>query len=224
MGKSDPYVFRYYLETLYKTINQNKIKNIENCAFFGFSKSNTLTNAINFKNKKYFDLELCNWNINDYPYQVNEKFDLIICTRVAYFCKQPKKLLSEFYKILNDEGIILIDWGMGDHWRFKEFKIGWVKNNEHEYAYHDDNFLWSGFYDKKIMKNCPHYIKFLECCKSKKGYKDPQVSIIKEFPKLIELEDFETCGYQILNIENLFLWPDNPQLYTTIIAKKHEGG
>ena len=30
---------------------------------------------------------------------------------------------------------IFLDWGLGDHWRFKNYKVGWFKDGEHEWFY-----------------------------------------------------------------------------------------
>ena len=43
----------------------------------------------------------------------------------------------------NTIATLLADWGLGDHWRYEDFKVGWVKGEEHESFYSDNNFLWS---------------------------------------------------------------------------------
>ena len=130
MGKSDPYIFSFYADIL----NESNFLNTENISigFFGYEKETSFTKCFKSKNKFFFDLKLNNWNINEFPYTVNNSLDVIVCTRVAYFSNQPKKMISCFLEHLKSGGIILIDWGLGDHWRFKEYKIGWLKNKEHE--------------------------------------------------------------------------------------------
>ena len=102
---------------------------------------------LGFKDNQYFpgdcyDMQLKNWNINS-NWELNKKYDTIICLRTAYFAKNPKDFIRRCYEHLNEDGMLYVDWGLGDHWRFENYKIGWVKNGEHEYAYKEDNFLWS---------------------------------------------------------------------------------
>ena len=77
------------------------------------------------RNETFYDLQLNNWEINSFPYDVKERFDLIACTRCPYFSKYPTEMLSEFRRLLKPGGVILIDWAVGDHWRFDEFAVGW---------------------------------------------------------------------------------------------------
>ena len=119
MGKSDPYLLRYYLSFL-----EDKCYDV--VGYFGQACDNFISKNIRSKESFFYDLSLKNWNINTFPYKVNKKFDLIVCTRCAYFSKEPIKMLLEFKSMLNPGGTILIDWGLGDHWRFDMFKVGWV--------------------------------------------------------------------------------------------------
>ena len=77
MGKSDPYVFRFYAQQLNK-------KGYENVAFFGQPGQNIFSNFINADKEYFYDLSLDNWEINTFPYNIDtlEKFDLIVCTRL----------------------------------------------------------------------------------------------------------------------------------------------
>ena len=72
MGKSDPAVFNFYGHTLENRNHYNKI------GFFGFSGEDIFTTWFVSKDRKFFDLSLDNWNINDFPYCSEEKFDLIV--------------------------------------------------------------------------------------------------------------------------------------------------
>ena len=112
MGRSNPHVFNFYLSFL-----ENKV--YDSVGFFGQDGENDFSRAIPSKNKYFYDLSLKNWNINVFPYPKSRKFDLIVCTKCAYFSKSPDKTVSEFSDMLNPGGKILIDWGLGDHWRFK---------------------------------------------------------------------------------------------------------
>jgi len=102
---------------------------------------------LGFENNQYFngdcyDLKLGNWNINS-EWELDKKYDTIVSLRCPYFAKDPEDFIKRCYRHLNESGKLYVDWGLGDHWRFDKFKIGWVKDGEHEYAYKEDNFLWS---------------------------------------------------------------------------------
>ena len=86
-----------------------------------------------------YDLELGNWNINS-DWKLPKKYNSIISTRCPYFAKNPKDFIKRCYDNLEDNGEIFLDWGLGDHWRFENYKVGWVKDGEHEFAYKNDNF------------------------------------------------------------------------------------
>lgn len=216
MGKSDPFVFNFYLDS----IKGNLKKEYNSVAFFGQEKDNIFTKTINAKNRHFFDLSLENWDINKFPFACEEKFDLIICTRVGYFSKNPKKLLIEFKKHLVDGGKILIDWGLGDHWRFKDFKVGWKKKNHKEFAYLEDNFLSSAFFDLDLLDKSKNFKLFKESCKNF-GYNDITLSTIREESDIVfSLEEIKEAGLKILSITDLYLWPKSPQYYICFILEK----
>ena len=214
VGKSDPYVFNFYAKLI------NYKKSYKRIAFFGNKESSVFTNWFDAEEKEYFDLELGNWNINTFPYNSNKKYDLIVCTRVAYFSKHPKQMLKEFNRLLNKEGIILIDWGLGDHWRFKNFKIGWKKDEEHEYAYNSNNHLWSTFIDEDVIKS-ENFKNFTNECK-KFNYHDVKSEIYKEVDVVLSEKDIIEEKLRIKNLETLFLWPEFPQLYKGLILEKND--
>ena len=124
MGKSDPYLNNFY----------KQIKPKGETALLGF-QNNELFNG------ELYDLSLKNWNINS-KWKLPKLYDTIICTRCAYFSRDPEDFIKRCYDHLKPNGLLYVDWGLGDHWRFKSYKIGWVKDNEHEYAYEDNNFLF----------------------------------------------------------------------------------
>jgi len=176
---------------------------------------------LGFQNNQYFpgdcyDLQLNNWDINS-DWQLNEKYDTIICLRCPYFAKDPESFIQKCYDSLNENGRIYIDWGLGDHWRFDDFKVGWLKNGEHEYAYKDDNFLWSTVWEESFLKNSQFKI-FQESIR-KFNYNNIEEAIFLEVPKVLDMkyirERFEV-GYDILT-----LWPDDkPQLYVLLCGMK----
>lgn len=211
MGKSDPHVFKFYS----RQISNKKFGNV---AFFGQPGENVLSNLIVSESNFFYDLSLKNWNINVFPYKVDEKFDLIVCTRCAYFCKEPKRMIEEFKEMLNPGGEILVDWGLGDHWRFKDFKVGWVKNKEHEWAYEEDNKLWSVLWDNSFL-NDTSVVKFANSIK-RFGYDDILKSIDNEFPVIFKPRDMFCPKVRECVVSFLPLWcNEEPQLYISIILK-----
>jgi hypothetical protein len=207
MGKSDPYLINFYMSFLEAN------KQYESVGFFGQEKENFLSTRIQSKERKFYDFALGNWNINAHPYNIKSKFDLIVCTRCAYFSKKPVDMINSFISMLKPGGSILIDWGLGDHWRFKNFKVGWVKEKEQEYAYTEDNFLWSCAWHNNFENH--DQVKLFKESISRYGYKAKLKKIIdKEVPVVLDLKDI--IGVNIKE-NHLFLWPDSPQLYSCLL-------
>lgn len=209
MGRSDPIVFSSYLNTLPK-------KKYERVCFLGFSSSNSFTDSIDANVRYFFDISLNGWNINDKNWNIGNDYDLIVCTRCPYFSKAPLDFFKKCHEALRPGGLIFADWGLGDHWRFDDFKIGWVKNNSHEFAYFDDNFLWSSVWHDSFLedKNFKEFSKRVK----KFGYKDVKKSIFEEVPSVIDLSDVNhlfNIGYNLLT-----LWEDSPQLYIILLGEK----
>jgi SAM-dependent methyltransferase len=213
MGKSDPYIFSKYRNII------NDI-NLGSCCFLGYSSHNNFTSNLNTRQSHFYDISLENWNINSRTWNIKDSsFDSIICTRVAYFCKDVQGFFNECHRILKPGGFILVDWGLGDHWRFDNFKVGWVKDGEHEFCYSDDNYLWSTIWSDKF-KSHPEYLKF-ENLILKKGYTNLEVAINKEVPEVYNLDSPNSLfGFDNLNINMLQLWEDNPQLYIILTGTK----
>ena len=140
MGKSDAIIFPEYVQALSQI--DRKINSV---AFLGFSAENSFTRRILCENRSFYDLSLGNWNINS-DWSLDKKYDLIVCTRCAYFSNNPDQFIEKCKAYLNEAGFALIDWGLGDHWRFENFKVGWVKDGEQEYAYNENNFLHSCYW------------------------------------------------------------------------------
>ena len=177
-----------------------------------------LTNSIKSNFKEFYDLQINNWNINDKNWNIeSQKFDLVICTRCPYFAKNPEDFMSECKRILKPGGHILVDWGLGDHWRFKDYKVGWVKDGEHEYAYKNDNFLWSCIWDDSFV-NHDEYLRY-ESWVKKFGYKDLKLSIFKETPKVSNFNDISN-GFD-LSYDMIALWEEAPQLYIILYGNKN---
>lgn len=210
MGKSDAYVFPFYKNSLKPYVNH-----CDNVAFLGFSAPNHFTDSFDIKNKEFYDYQLGNWDINS-NWVLKSKFNLIICTRCAYFAKDPRQFIQKSLQHLSPGGTLLVDWGLGDHWRFKKFKIGWVRDEEHEYAsYEEKHYLQSAYWLQKFDKE-PKVLQFLDACKQF-GY-DTSVSISKyieqEVPNVCSIEFDELVFHDFL-----FLWPDFPQLTLLTLFK-----
>jgi hypothetical protein len=212
MGKSDPHVFEFYARQLPRNMHY------KNVAFFGQPKDNLLSNFIKADKKYFYDLSLKNWEINTFPYEVDTKFDLIVCTRCAYFSKNPMSMIEQFEQMLNLDAILLIDWGLGDHWRFDNYKVGWVRSGVHEWAYEKDNFLWSCYLSKK-MKSNKQFEQFENSVK-KFGYKSVADAINIEVPSILTDEKIKSSNLKVLSENYLFLWPDSPQFYTSLLLTK----
>ena len=163
---------------------------------------------LGFTNNEYFDGDLYdrqkqNWEING-KWKLNKMYNTIICTRCAYFSKDPEDFIKRCRENLNSGGRLYVDWGIGDHWRFQNFKVGWVKDGEHEFAYGSDNLLWSGVWDDSILDH-------VECKKfqneiQKKGYgRDLKKYIYDEIPHVIELSSINRyfrTEYSVLTLTN----------------------
>jgi len=169
MGRSDPYIYDFYKE---------HIKPQGEAALLGFVDNNWFDGDL-------YDLQLNNWNIND-SWKLKKKYDTIICTRTAYFAKNPKDFIKRCYNSLNDGGKLYVDWGLGDHWRFENYKIGWVKDGEHEYAYEDDNYLWSGVWDDSFLKD-EEYSLF-ESRVRQYEYFDVKKAAYEEIPEILPIK------------------------------------
>ena len=127
-------------------------------------------------------------------------------------------MIEEFKEMLNPGGEILVDWGLGDHWRFKDFKVGWVKNKEHEWAYEEDNKLWSVLWDNSFL-NDTSVVKFANSIK-RFGYDDILKSIDNEFPVIFKPRDMFCPKVRECVVSFLPLWcNEEPQLYISIILK-----
>ena len=216
MGKSDPIVFKKYLNSIPEAI-------FENIAFLGFPKKNIFTDAVKGKNKNFFDIlpeaeYTKEWNINSTDWHISKKYDLVVCTRCAYFSKEPERFIDQCHNILKKGGYLLVDWGLGDHWRFDNYKIGWIKDGEHEYAYKEDNYLWSTIWDEYFLKD-DDFKWFAENVK-KFGYKDVSKAVAEEFPSKISLRYI--FNYFDVQYSMLPLWPDHPQLYIILLCRKRD--
>lgn len=208
MGKSDNQVFNFYLKIL-KDCNLK----YDSIAFLGFSGENSFTRCIDGKIRDFYDLNLKNWQIND-EWNLKRKYDLILCTRCAYFSKNPNDFISRCKLHLNKNGKALIDWGLGDHWRFEKFKVGWIRDGEHEFAYQNNNFLHSCFWHDDLDKDL-EVQKFWKAVKAGNyGY-----DISENLNDIVKKEVPSLINYETIFLKTLFLWPESPQLYIATVLE-----
>jgi hypothetical protein len=205
MGKSNA-----YLNPIYNKLFPKK----NPTALLGFQSIPTFIE--NKEDIDLYDLELKNWDINS-DWKLNRKYKSIICTRCLYFCKDPIIFLKKCKEYLLEDGEIFVDFGLGHHWtKFKNFKVGWVKDGEHEWEYKEDNFLWSGIWNDSFLKN--EQVKLFEKRIRKYGYTDLKKAVYDELPSLIELNEIKEL-FKEINMDFLALCEDMPQLYMFINLK-----
>jgi len=217
MGRSDPVIFQKYLSLI-------EDRDLGDCCHLGASSKNTFINSLNTKSDKFYDLSLDNWNINDSHWNIpDSSFDSIVCTRVAYFCKDVDNFFKECHRILRPGGFIFVDWAIGDHWRFEDFKIGWVKNDEQEWCYNEDNFLWSCVWHDSFSSH-PEYLNFSKFVTNfgytrwKCGDDPVKQAIFKEVPVVYNLEsNFSNFTFAV---DMMCLWPESPQLYIIVFGSR----
>ena len=165
-----------------------------------------------------FDQELGNWEINSNFPEGEDVYDAIVCTRVAYFAADPLKLIVEFHRLLKPGGRLMIDWGIGDHWRYPKFRMGWKSHpegpREAAYGYPLMSAIWDDSLDIDIDA-----LSFREWC-IPHGY--PHGTSIAE-----HLEEEVDClryvsemmpMFQECSVEAHAFWPDSPQLYIILSA------
>jgi len=190
VGMSNYIVFPFYKKEI-SVIN-------DPVALLGFTDNNLFSGDL-------YDKRLNNWEINS-DWKLNKKYSTIISTRCPYFAKNPNDFIIKCYESLEKNGRLYVDWGLGDHWRFPIFKVGWVKNNDHEFAYFPDNYLWSFVWDDSFLQD--DQFKIFEVAVKSKGYDDIKKAIFDEIPCVLPLkfiERFFVLDYKILTVIKPFL-------------------
>jgi len=195
MGKSDPYLHSFYSQ---KIIPKGDV------ALLGFTKNDWFEGDL-------YDPQLGNWDINS-EWELPRKYDTIISLRCPYFAKNPEDFIDRCHSHLNDGGRLFVEWGLGDHWRFDNYKIGWVKNGEQEYAYQAENYLWSTVWDDSLRKQEAY--QTFERNVIKHGYSDVEQAIKEEVPQILQL-DYVKEKFDVA-CTTMTLWQDSPQLYILV--------
>jgi hypothetical protein len=210
MGKSNELVFPWYVKNLPENAERVAILGSTSDSFVRQKYPNALINL--------YDIQLGNWDINADVWNIESSaYDLVVITRCAYFSKDPNNLIDKCMKILCAGGHLFIDWGLGDHWRFKNYKVGWVKDEEHEFAYYEDNFLWSTAWSHSLLAH-PQVQIFAERIK-KYGYNNIETAINAEIPSIYKIGNIDDI---LIKVDALALWEENPQLYILTIFQKSQ--
>ena len=203
MGRSDPFVFQWWAGQLPQELGRT--------AFLGQAGPNSFSQQLFSEGQDFYDLMLGNWEINSSWNIPHEMYDTVICTRCPYFASDPGGLIKKCLSITRRGGTVFLDWGLGDHWRFPMFKVGWVRGGEHERVTFGTHvsMLYSCFWDVSL-ENDLNVVEFRRRL-GRFGYTDDQPLgeiIRQEVPAILGLS---SCGPARVN--TLFLWPEAPQLY-----------
>ena len=91
-----------------------------------------------------------------------------------------------------------------------------MKNGEHEFAYENDNHLWSTVWDDSFLVD-DNFVTFQNNVK-KFGYTDVKKAIQEEVPKILPLKYFER--YFTFQTQLKALWDGRPQLYIMVFGVK----
>jgi hypothetical protein len=168
MGNSDRIVVPWYKE---------HIKPQGKTALLGFPNNHMFQGDC-------YDREIGNWEING-PWVLPSVYDTVVSLRCPYFSSDPCNFIVRCHSSLGKNGVLYADWGYGDHWRFAGFRVGWKVGCVHEYAYGEDNKLWSGVWDDSFMHDS-QVQAFARHIKAH-GYSDLKEAVYKEVPKVLEL-------------------------------------
>ena len=194
LGKSDPHVFSWYAREI-------QISPGSRVLFLGQPSHNDFTRRLHVQ-PEFRDITLGNWDING-PLDVDDRFDAVVCTRCAYFSRSPAKFLDDCRRVARS---VFVDWGLGDHWRFEKFRVGWRDEHEQEFADYAGkrNFLYSTVWRDDFLSS--RDVQQFTSNIAAKGYSSLKKAVFEEVPQVHLLSDEWKCSF-------LTLWPDSPQLY-----------
>ncbi len=200
MGRSDGIVFPWYAERMRSVAGQRIL-------FLAQPGHNSLSHSLGPSASHFFDLSLGNWDINQEADWPSPEVDAVICTRGAYFSERPLDFVERCLRSVRPGGIVFIDWGLGDHWRFKKFRVGWRDQEEHEYSTVGDRrcHLQSAAWNS-CLEDHPQVAAFREWIKpfGYEGKLGPHV--LKEVPSVLGIPSSSV-------VDCLAIWPEMPQLY-----------
>jgi SAM-dependent methyltransferase len=198
LGKSDAIVYPWYK-------SKSILPQGGHVLFLGQTRHNDFTSSISCR-AEFLDISLGNWEINAGPWP-NDKFDAVVCTRCAYFSSDAQAFIEKCKSMTKPGGIVFIDWGLGDHWRFKEFKVGWRSDSEEETVLFNGHrsSLRSAFWHPRLEDHS-EVQKFKTWIK-KFGYEGSLTDHILRETSSVSSDTFNCV------IDCLSIWPDAPQLY-----------
>ena len=218
MGKSDTFLFQIYQDFLKRHLPDTKIERI---ALLGFSHENAFTRGLPQSERDLYDIQLGNWDIKKDWTLTRADYDMIVCTRCAYFT-DPGGFIERCMAHLRPGGIAFVDWGLGDHWRFPEFRVGWIGPGEaiHEYAIYDgtkqylEGAVWS-----RSLESQPASMQFRDLIRIY-GYNDARTlgQIIED--EVDRYMDLDVLGSSLIASESVCLWPESPQLYILTLLQR----
>ena len=182
-------------------------------AFLGFRGENAFTQRVVAQHRDFYDKFIGNWEINS-DWALSMQYDLIVCTRCSYFARDPSTFIRKCREHLTEDGRCLSDWGLGAHWKDFKFKVGWVRDDEHEWAYDELNKLHS----------CMWRTEFADDPEAREFW----ANVLKRFDyahdasmdEIVRAEVPAIVDYECERVKLKFLWPESPQLYLISRFKK----
>lgn len=199
MGKSDGVILPWYAERM-RHIAGMRI------AFLGQTGPNLLTHFLQPSEAHYYDFALGNWDINQETDWSIADVDAIVCTRSAYFSNRPEHFIERCLSSVPRGAPVLIDWGLGDHWRHPRYMVGWKNGDEQVFAQYDrPHPLVSTFWMPEFADH-PAASQFSRMI-SRFGYGDELEKIVFD-----EVPAVATCP-RPSSWDMTALWEESPQLY-----------
>jgi len=198
LGRSDPIVFEWYSDKI-------RVVKGSDVLFLGQPRHSLFTQTLDCR-ADFRDITLGNWDIK-HDLVTDRLYDAVICTRCAYFSPRPKSLVSQCLSVLRPGGKLFIDWGLGDHWRFPTFSVGWNRGDEKEFAVYacERQYLRSAVWRESLEQD-DQVLDFKRNIQ-KFGYSGMLGQTIRqEVDSVYEIPDSAI-------VSCLSLWPDSPQLY-----------
>ncbi len=199
MGKSDSVIFPWYASRMQHLVGKR-------IAFLAQTGHNALSVSLRPSESHFFDLTLGNWDMNqEQKWQIPE-VDAIVMTRGAYFSDDPEMLIRRCLEAVSPGGRVVIDWGLGDHWRSSVFLVGWEgKGVKVSAPYDPPRYLRSVFWQAEFERH-PQAAQFNEWI-SPMGYHGSLTgAVMREVPRI-------ASSPQPVMWDAVALWPDSPQLY-----------
>ena len=199
MGKSDAIIFPWYAERMRHIVGMR-------IAFLGQTGPNLLTRFLQPAEAHFYDFALGNWDINQESVWDIADVDAIVCTRSAYFSNSPDQFIERCLTSVPRGSSVLIDWGLGDHWRHPQYMVGWKKGDEQVFAQYDSPHpLMSTFWISEFAEH-PTAVRFSQMI-TRFGYDDDLEKIVRDEVPSVATTPLPSSWDMIA------LWEESPQLY-----------